>query len=108
LVRLDSERFFEGALRAGAVAIFEAHRGVGRCARGLKAAGFLLVAAREPGIDLSASWMIGDRWRDIDCGAAAGCRTIFTDYGYDEPLRTQPDFRATSLREATAIVLAAG
>lgn len=72
------------------------------------APGMLLRAARELGIDLAASWMIGDRWRDIDCGAAAGCRTIFIDYGYDEPLRVQPDFRAPSLREAAAIVLAAG
>lgn len=71
------------------------------------APGMLLRAARELGIDLAASWMIGDRWRDIDCGAAAGCRTIFIDYGYDEQLRAQPDFLAPSLREAAAIVLAA-
>jgi len=69
------------------------------------APGMLLRAARELGIDLAASWMIGDRWRDIDCGAAAGCRTIFIDYGYDEPLRAGPDFRAPSLRAAAAIVL---
>jgi D-glycero-D-manno-heptose 1,7-bisphosphate phosphatase len=72
------------------------------------APGMLLRAARALGIDLAASWMIGDRWRDIDCGAAAGCRTIFIDYGYDEPLRTPPDFRAPSLREAAALLLAAG
>ena len=72
------------------------------------APGMLLRAARELGIDLAASWMIGDRWRDIDCGTAAGCRTIFIDYGYDEQLRAQPDFRASSLRAAAAIVLAGG
>ncbi len=72
------------------------------------APGMLLRAALEMGIDLTASWMIGDRWRDIDCGAAAGCRTIFIDYGYDETLRAQPDFRAASLRAAAAIVLAGG
>jgi len=72
------------------------------------APGMLLRAARELGIDLARSWMIGDRWRDIDCAAAAGCRTIFLDYGYDEKLRAQPDFRATSLLEAATIVLAQG
>lgn len=70
------------------------------------APGMLLRAARELEIDLAQSWMVGDRWRDIDCGAAAGCRTIFIDYGYDEKLRAQPTFRAESLLEASAIILA--
>ncbi len=70
------------------------------------APGMLLRAARELDIDLAQSWMVGDRWRDVDCGAAAGCRTIFIDYGYDEKLRAQPTFRAASLLEASAIILA--
>ncbi len=69
------------------------------------APGMLLRAARELGIDLAASFMVGDRWRDIDCGAAAGCRTIFIDCGYDEPLRRAPDFRAASLLAAAAIII---
>jgi D-glycero-D-manno-heptose 1,7-bisphosphate phosphatase len=64
------------------------------------APGMLLRAARELDIDLPGSFMVGDRWRDIDCGAAAGCRTIFIDYGYAEALRKLPDFRVQSLREA--------
>ena len=71
------------------------------------APGMLLRAARELGIDLGQSWMIGDRWRDIDCGAAAGCRTIFIDHGYDEMLRATPDFRARSLADAAEILLTA-
>jgi D-glycero-D-manno-heptose 1,7-bisphosphate phosphatase len=69
------------------------------------APGMLRRAAEALGIDLRASWMVGDRWRDIDCGHAAGCRTIFIDYDYDEALRQQPDFRVKSLREATEIIL---
>jgi D-glycero-D-manno-heptose 1,7-bisphosphate phosphatase len=69
------------------------------------APGMLLRAAREQDIDLARSWMIGDRWRDIDCGAAAGCRTIFIDYGYDEKLRAPPDFRAPSLFAAAELLL---
>ena len=72
------------------------------------APGMLLRAARELGIDLAQSWMIGDRWRDIDCGAAAGCRTIFIDHGYDEPLRAAPDLRAASLRAAVPMLLGVG
>ena len=70
--------------------------------------GMLLRAARELGIDLVQSWMVGDRWRDIDCGHAAGCRTIFIDHGYTEALKQQPDFRAKTLLEAVEIILAGG
>ncbi|HEV7866411.1 MAG TPA: HAD family hydrolase [Chthoniobacteraceae bacterium] len=69
------------------------------------APGMLLRAARELGIDLAGSWMIGDRWRDVDCGAAAGCRTIFIDCGYAETLRTLPEFRVRNLSEAAEIIL---
>jgi D-glycero-D-manno-heptose 1,7-bisphosphate phosphatase len=68
--------------------------------------GLLLRAARELGIDRRRSWMVGDRWRDIDCGHAAGCRTIFIDYGYDEALNREPDFRCTCLLEAAQLILA--
>lgn len=72
------------------------------------APGMLLRVARELEVDLAASWMIGDRWRDIDCGVAAGCRTIFIDHGYDERLRQAPDFRVVSLLEAAGIILGVG
>jgi D-glycero-D-manno-heptose 1,7-bisphosphate phosphatase len=68
--------------------------------------GLLLRAARELGIDLARSWMVGDRWRDVDCGHAAGCRTVFIDYGYAETLRQLPDFRCRDLLEAARIILA--
>jgi len=67
--------------------------------------GMLLHAARELGIDLAQSWMVGDRWRDVDCGRAAGCRTIFIDRGYAEELRQKPDFFAGNLVEAADIIL---
>jgi D-glycero-D-manno-heptose 1,7-bisphosphate phosphatase len=67
--------------------------------------GMLLRAARELGIELAQSWMVGDRWRDIDCGHSAGCRTIFIDRGYAEELRKKPDFSAGNLAEAADIIL---
>jgi D-glycero-D-manno-heptose 1,7-bisphosphate phosphatase len=67
--------------------------------------GMLLRAAKDLGIDLAQSWMVGDRWRDIDCGHAAGCRTIFIDYGYDETLKQIPDFSARNLGQAADIIL---
>jgi D-glycero-D-manno-heptose 1,7-bisphosphate phosphatase len=38
--------------------------------------GMLLEAARRHGIDLSASWMVGDHETDVEAGRRAGCRTI--------------------------------
>jgi D-glycero-D-manno-heptose 1,7-bisphosphate phosphatase len=67
--------------------------------------GMLLRAAEELNIDLARSWMVGDRWRDIDCGHAAGCKTILIDYHYDEMLRQQPDFLVKDLLEALPIIL---
>lgn len=70
--------------------------------------GMLLDAATALGLDLSRSWMVGDRWRDIDCGHRAGVRTVFIDLGYREDLRVAPDHTAGSLPAAAAIILAAG
>jgi D-glycero-D-manno-heptose 1,7-bisphosphate phosphatase len=67
--------------------------------------GMLLRAAGELGIDLAQSWMVGDRWRDVDCGHSAGCKTIFVDRGYAEQLRQKPDFSAGNLGEAADIIL---
>jgi D-glycero-D-manno-heptose 1,7-bisphosphate phosphatase len=67
--------------------------------------GMLLRAARESNIDLAQSWMVGDRWRDVDCGHAAGCRTVFIDFGYAEALRQKPDFSARNLAGAADIIL---
>jgi D-glycero-D-manno-heptose 1,7-bisphosphate phosphatase len=67
--------------------------------------GMLLRAARELGIDLTRSFMVGDRWRDIDCGYAAGCRTVLIDYHYAEELRQLPDHRVKDLVEAADWIL---
>ena len=67
--------------------------------------GMLKRAARELDVDLSQSFMVGDRWRDVDCGHAAGCRTIFIDRGYAESLRKSPHHRAANLLEAARIII---
>jgi D-glycero-D-manno-heptose 1,7-bisphosphate phosphatase len=67
--------------------------------------GMLLRAAGKLGIDLARSFMVGDRWRDIDCGHAAGCTTILIDYGYAEGLRQPPHHRVKSLLEAVEWIL---
>ena len=46
--------------------------------------GLIWQAAKKYGLDLSISWMVGDRWKDIAAGQAAGLKTIFVDYHYAE------------------------
>ena len=63
--------------------------------------GMLLEAARKHNIDVAASFMVGDRWRDVEAGYNAGCKTILIDYGYAEKTpEHEPDLRVSSLREA--------
>jgi D-glycero-D-manno-heptose 1,7-bisphosphate phosphatase len=69
------------------------------------APGMLLRAADELGIDLPRSYMVGDRWRDVDCGRAAGCTTVFIDRGYDERLRNPADHTVGGLLEAAEWIL---
>jgi D-glycero-D-manno-heptose 1,7-bisphosphate phosphatase len=70
--------------------------------------GLLRAAARERGIDLSQSYMIGDRYKDVECGRSAGCTTVFVDRGYAEtPRNTGADVTVSSLRDAVDAVLRA-
>jgi D-glycero-D-manno-heptose 1,7-bisphosphate phosphatase len=68
--------------------------------------GLLLRAAREFDLDVASSFMVGDRWRDIEAGTRAGCRTFYIDGGYEERSPTSYDFRVGSLQEAAAMVVA--
>lgn len=67
--------------------------------------GMLVEAAQDWGIDLRRSFMVGDRWRDVGAGQAAGCRTIFIDCGYAERRPENPDYTVGSLTEAGNIIL---
>jgi transaldolase len=68
--------------------------------------GLLLAAARRWEIDLSESFMVGDRWRDVEAGRAAGCHTVFIDYGYAERRPSHPDIVSSSLAAAVPDIVA--
>ncbi|MFP5390623.1 MAG: D-glycero-alpha-D-manno-heptose-1,7-bisphosphate 7-phosphatase [Gammaproteobacteria bacterium] len=57
------------------------------CACRKPAPGMLLRAAREHGIELSASWMVGDILNDVEAGSRAGCRTLLIDNGNETEWR---------------------
>lgn len=67
--------------------------------------GMLLEAAEQWNIDLFGSFMVGDRWRDIEAGQAAGCATVFINYGYSEKQPDQPDFVTPSLAGSIPFIL---
>lgn len=67
--------------------------------------GMLFRAAREHKIILRFSWIIGDTWKDIEAGQAAGCRTILVQNEIDNREKTiNPDFTAENLLEAAKII----
>ncbi len=65
--------------------------------------GMLLAAAKKWGADLSRSFMIGDSWRDVGAGRAAGCTTILVDRPYNQD--ADSNFRANDLSSTLAVIL---
>ena len=68
--------------------------------------GLLLEGAREHGVDLGRSFMVGDRWSDVAAGAAAGCSTLLIATPYSERERCAPDHEVADLPEAARRILA--
>jgi D-glycero-D-manno-heptose 1,7-bisphosphate phosphatase len=81
------------------------HDDIDRCACRKPKPGLLLEAAAALGLALETSYMVGDRWRDVEAGRAAGCTTILIDRGYRERSDCAPDQRASDLAEAAEWIL---
>jgi D-glycero-D-manno-heptose 1,7-bisphosphate phosphatase len=67
--------------------------------------GMVLEAAGEHAIDLGASWFVGDKAVDVECGRRAGTRTIQVLTGYGMEQRCEPDFICRDAVEATTKIL---
>ncbi len=94
------------ALRLGLDAVFVCpHDDHDACDCRKPLPGLILRAARAFDVDLGRSIMVGDRWRDIEAGRAAGCLTVFIDNGYDERRPDGSDFTAASLADAVPDIL---
>ena len=65
----------------------------------------LLEAAGAHDINLDRSYMVGDRWRDIGAGKAAGCVTVFIDCEYREQAPENPDHIVGDIGEAAELIL---
>jgi transaldolase len=81
------------------------HIDADQCACRKPKPGLIVEAAVQFDIDLGTSYVVGDRWRDIEAGRAAGCLTIFVDYGYEQEEPNRPDMVVQSLPEAVTRIL---
>lgn len=81
------------------------HADAEQCACRKPRAGLLLEAADALCIDMAASFMVGDRWRDVGAAHAAGCTALFVDYRYLERRPDPPYIEVKSLPEAAALIL---
>lgn len=55
-------------------------------------------------IDFSKSFVVGDRWKDIEAGKNIGCKTIFVDYGYNEKRPKNPSYVIKNVTEISDIL----
>ena len=67
--------------------------------------GMLLEAAHDFGIDLTESYLVGDRDIDIECGRNAGTHTLLVETGYGRETVCRPEFRVPSVVEAAALIV---
>jgi D-glycero-D-manno-heptose 1,7-bisphosphate phosphatase len=87
-------------------AILVSYEDADDCPRRKPNPGLLLEAATTYGINLPASFMVGDRWRDVEAGRRAGCQTVFLDLGYTErPPEPAADHTAADLPAAVDWIL---
>ncbi len=82
------------------------HDNADQCTCRKPSPGLLLQSATQYNIDLSQSVMIGDRWKDIEAGKQAGCKTVWLDCNYQEPfLARAPDFTTSTLSGAAKWII---
>ena len=65
--------------------------------------GMILKASKEYNLDLKKSFVIGDRFKDINAGRAANCKTIFIDKNYNEKIKKKPLFVINNSKEISKI-----
>ncbi len=65
--------------------------------------GMLKEASKKYKINLHESFVVGDRWKDIEAGNQVNCQTIFIDKKYSEKLKSNPNYSIKNLSEIKKI-----
>jgi D-glycero-D-manno-heptose 1,7-bisphosphate phosphatase len=81
------------------------HDNADACACRKPKPGLLLDLAARHALDLADSWMVGDQDRDIDCGRAAGVRTVLLGRPYNSGARASADATTATLSQAVDAIL---
>ena len=81
------------------------HDDIDRCDCRKPKPGMILRARERLGLDLARSFMVGDRWRDIEAGRRVGCCTVLIGDGYGEPFPCAPTIKLPSLPRAAAWII---
>jgi D-glycero-D-manno-heptose 1,7-bisphosphate phosphatase len=101
---LAINRYLQNKLQLDATEMCE-HDDADNCDCRKPKPGMLLRAAARDNISLNGSFLIGDRWRDIEAGRSAGCQTILIGDGYGEALKAPPDTTVATFSEAADWIL---
>ena len=80
------------------------HDDIDNCSCRKPKPGMIIEAAEKWNIDIENSYMVGDRWKDIETGKNAGVKTILLKHDYDEK-RVEPDYSCIDFKEVTQIIL---
>jgi D-glycero-D-manno-heptose 1,7-bisphosphate phosphatase len=81
------------------------HDDIDRCDCRKPKPGMILRAHQKFGVDLARSFIVGDRWRDIEAGRRAGCRTVLIGEGYGETFPSEPTVKLASLPAAASWII---
>lgn len=61
--------------------------------------GLIKSLKKKYNLNLDKCFVVGDRWRDIDCGYNAGCKTIFVDRKYNEHISVNYNYKIKSIQQ---------
>jgi D-glycero-D-manno-heptose 1,7-bisphosphate phosphatase len=81
------------------------HDAADQCVCRKPAPGMLLAAAQEHALNLADSFLVGDRWRDIEAAQRAGCVALLVDCHYSEAQPKKPYIAVASLAQAADWIL---
>ena len=66
--------------------------------------GMLKEASKKYKVNLTKSYVVGDRWKDIEAGRNANYKTIFIDRKYSERLKSKPDHSIKSFFQLDKVI----
>jgi D-glycero-D-manno-heptose 1,7-bisphosphate phosphatase len=107
VTRKDSEKVNEAIIKLAGIdhSYICFHDDADKCICRKPSPGNIFAAATDLNLDLAASYLVGDRWRDIEAGQKAGCKCFYIKYSYEEKKPSLPYVEVSSLSHAVDCIL---